>query len=54
MGKSVVAIRDGKLPQAAVLEFDQQSWDEFLAGVRYGDFDLVSGTSMLSVLFDRP
>ena len=45
MAGSLVALRDGKLPQAAVLEFDRQSWSDFLAGARYGEFDLISEIS---------
>jgi hypothetical protein len=34
-----VAVRDGKLgPAGPVLEFSEQEWNEFLSGVRAGEF----------------
>jgi Domain of unknown function (DUF397) len=36
---SDVAIRDSKLRRGPVLQFDRVTWEEFLAGVRNGEFD---------------
>jgi hypothetical protein len=36
---SRVAMRDSKMCQGPVLQFDGTSWTDFLAGVRAGEFD---------------
>jgi predicted secreted Zn-dependent protease len=41
-----VGMRDTKSWNGPVLEFDQESWRAFVAGVRNGEFDLAT--------FDRP
>ena len=40
VAEPVVAIRDAKIRNGPVLEFDRKAWDAFLAGVRSGEFDL--------------
>lgn len=34
-----VAIRDSKLRRGPVLEFEKAVWEDFIAGVRNGEFD---------------
>lgn len=34
-----VAMRDSKSNRGPVLEFDRKAWEDFLAGVRNGEFD---------------
>lgn len=41
VAESHVAMRDSKVQKGPILQFDQESWEEFLAGVRGGEFDLV-------------
>jgi hypothetical protein len=36
-----VAMRDSKMRNSPVLQFDRKSWEAFLVGVRHGEFDLV-------------
>jgi uncharacterized protein DUF397 len=35
-----VAMRDSKVRQGPILQFDREMWKDFLAGARNGDFDL--------------
>jgi predicted secreted Zn-dependent protease len=37
-----VAMRDSKIRNGPLLQFDRESWEDFLAGVRRGEFDLAS------------
>ncbi|MFI5936693.1 DUF397 domain-containing protein [Actinoplanes sp. NPDC051494] len=37
---STVFVRDSKDVSGPVLDFDQEGWSAFLAGVRAGEFDL--------------
>ena len=37
---SAVLVRNAKLPDSPVLEFDRAAWKEFLAAVRAGEFDI--------------
>jgi hypothetical protein len=34
-----VAMRDSKTSRESILQFDKRTWEEFLAGVRNGEFD---------------
>ena len=36
-----IGMRDSKEPDGPVLQFDRKSWDNFLAGVRNSEFDLL-------------
>lgn len=38
-GSDLVLVRDSKDPDGAVLTFDAQEWDAFLAGAKSGEFD---------------
>lgn len=40
---SQVFMRDSKVPDGPVLEFDPIAWETFVAGVRAGEFDLPGG-----------
>jgi hypothetical protein len=35
-----VAIRDSKAPDAGVLQFDRETWADFVSALRAGQFDL--------------
>lgn len=35
-----VAVRDSKMSRGPVLEFDRQSWIDFLAGIRNREFEV--------------
>lgn len=39
LAESHVMVRDSKDPQSPVLSFPRASWQEFVAGIRAGDFD---------------
>jgi hypothetical protein len=34
-----VAVRDSKREHGPVLQFEREAWEDFLAGVRSGEFD---------------
>jgi len=36
-----VYVRDGKMPDGAVLRFTRAEWEAFVRGMKSGDFDLV-------------
>jgi Domain of unknown function (DUF397) len=35
----IVAVRDGKAPNGAMLQFTRSEWRAFVDGIRAGDFD---------------
>jgi hypothetical protein len=35
-----IAMRDSKIRNGPILEFDRKAWEAFLAGVQNGEFDL--------------
>jgi hypothetical protein len=39
---SQVFMRDSKVPDGPVLQFDPMAWEAFVAGVQAGEFDLPS------------
>lgn len=39
---SQVFMRDSKVPEGPVLQFDTIAWEAFVAGVQAGEFDLPS------------
>jgi Domain of unknown function (DUF397) len=36
-----VYVRDGKVPDVAILRFTRAEWEAFLDGVKLGDFDMI-------------
>jgi hypothetical protein len=38
--QDMVGVRDSKDPSSPVLAFDAETWREFVAGVRQGEFDI--------------
>jgi hypothetical protein len=36
-----IYVRDGKLPDGAVLRFTRTEWEAFRDGVKLGDFDVI-------------